>query len=115
MKVVERLMMEPPFRYVARRLLRPFATDPTVRARWDLSTRPAYLSGMMEAVRQAGEEGVEAISVIEFGVAEGEGMLAMEREAEALESESGIHITVFGFDSATGLPAALCAPLGPAS
>lgn len=104
MNPVERLMMEPPFRYVARRLLRPFAKASAIRSRWDLSIRPAYLTGLMEAVRQAADEGVDAISAIEFGVAEGEGLLAMEQEAAALESESGVQIRVFGFDLGTGLP-----------
>lgn len=104
MNFVERLMMEPPFRHLARQLLRPFVRAPSRRARWHLSPRPAYLMGMLEAVRQAAREGVDAISVIELGVAEGEGLLAMEKEAEALESVSGIRIRLFGFDRGGGLP-----------
>ena len=47
-----------------------------------------------------------AISVIEFGVAGGDGLLALEREAEAVEKELGVSIRVYGFDNGpAGLPA----------
>ena len=68
--------------------------------------RPAYLVGIHQAARRAIKEGVRAISAIEFGVAGGNGLLAIEREAGAVEAELGVSIRVFGFDNGpAGLPA----------
>ena len=61
--------------------------------------------GVVAAAVQATREGVKEISVIEFGVAGGEGLLALESESEVVERETGIRIRVFGFDNgANGLP-----------
>lgn len=100
-----RLAMEPPFRIVARALLARVKVSPAVRALWDLSARPAYLVGLLAAVEQAKRQKIDEIAVIEFGVAGGAGLLAMEYEAAALEREFNINIKVFGFDmGAAGLP-----------
>ena len=75
------------------------------RALWDLSKRPAYLVGVLAAAEQALAQGVSAISVIEFGVAGGEGLIALQNEAAAVESETGVEIKVYGFDMGPhGLP-----------
>ena len=51
------------------------------------------------------KEGIPAISAIEFGVAGGSGLLALEREAAAVEAELGVAIKVYGFDNGpAGLP-----------
>jgi hypothetical protein len=54
------------------------------------------------AARRAVREGVGEISVIEFVVAGGDGLLALEREAEAVEKEIGVAIRVYGFDNGPG-------------
>jgi hypothetical protein len=78
----------------------------STRALWDISARPAYLVGLLYAARRAIRERAREISVIEFGVAGGEGLLALEREAEAVEKELGVSIKVYGFDNGpAGLPA----------
>ena len=46
---------------------------------------------------------MEAISVIEFGVAGGNGLVALEKTAERVEKLVGIRIEVYGFDTGTGL------------
>jgi hypothetical protein len=75
------------------------------RADWDISARPAYLLGLIQAVRQAKKEGIRAISVAEFGVAGGQGLVILQNEAEAVERETGIEILVYGFDmGGSGLP-----------
>jgi hypothetical protein len=43
--------------------------------------------------------GVERISMIEFGVAGGRGLLAMEKTAELIEEMVGNGIDVYGFDA----------------
>jgi hypothetical protein len=47
----------------------------------------------------------DTISVIEFGVAGGNGLLNLEHHAEQVSSQLGIAIQVYGFDSGAGLPA----------
>ncbi|HUR41099.1 MAG TPA: FkbM family methyltransferase [Verrucomicrobiae bacterium] len=66
--------------------------------------RPNYLWGVMCAAGVARELGIPRISVIEFGVAGGNGLMHLERFAELVERVSGIGIDVHGFDSGVGLP-----------
>ncbi len=102
---LKRLAMESPFRLFVRAVLKGLPVSATTRALWDISDRPAYLVGVHYAARRALREGVSAISVIEFGVAGGDGLLALEREAAAVEAELGVAIRVHGFDNGpTGLP-----------
>lgn len=74
------------------------------RVRWNIAERPHYLLGVYRGAQQAKVEGVSEISVIEFGVASGAGLLALERCARDVEIETGVRIKVFGFDSGGGLP-----------
>src|SRR5262249_16807684 len=69
---------------------------------WDISARPAYLLGLVMAANQARIENRPEICAIEFGVAGGNGLLALQSEAEAVEKESGIAIKVYGFDMGSG-------------
>ena len=71
---------------------------------WDISPRPQYLTGVLAAADEALEEGVKEISVYEFGVAGGNGLLALSNIAAAVEIETGIRIAVYGFDTGAGLP-----------
>lgn len=64
-----------------------------------------YLIGVLRAADQALEEGVSKILAIEFGVAAGNGLLALQDIAEAVERETGVVIEVVGFDSGQGMPA----------
>jgi hypothetical protein len=104
--VLLRLAKEPPFRLLTRTLLKHLAVSVKTRALWDLSRRPAYLLGLVTAAEQARSENVREISVIEFGVAGGEGLIALQSEAAAVQRETGVGIKVYGFDAgAHGLPA----------
>src|SRR5687767_4483396 len=99
-----RLAMEPPFRVFVKRLLRLLPLSPGTREVWSLSSRPAYLSGLYAAAQVARAQDTPDIIAIEFGVAGGQGLLALQTEAEAVEKETGIGIKVVGFDSGVGLP-----------
>jgi hypothetical protein len=102
---LKKLAMEPPFRLFAQYLLKRLPVSVPTRALWDISDRPAYLLGLIFAASQAQQEGLRAFSAIEFGVASGSGLLALQREAEAVEAHTGISIQVYGFDKgAGGLP-----------
>jgi hypothetical protein len=55
--------------------------------------------------QRALQENIREISVIEFGVAGGNGLLVLQKEAEAVEKEIGVSIKVYGFDNGgEGLP-----------
>jgi hypothetical protein len=99
-----RLAEEPPIRLFAKSLITHIPASIRTKARWDAVDRPQYLAGVLAAADEALRDNLTAISVYEFGVAGGNGLLALERLSEAVEKETGISISVFGFDSGTGLP-----------
>lgn len=75
------------------------------RALWDISRRPNYLSGVLLAAEQARQQGIFEISVIEFGVAGGNGLVALQEAAADVERATGVQIKVYGFDNGPqGLP-----------
>jgi hypothetical protein len=67
-------------------------------------TRSQYGFGLLQAGRLAARIGVPRISAIEFGVAGGNGLLALEDHARRVTRETGVDIDVYGFDSGSGLP-----------
>jgi hypothetical protein len=97
-----KLLKEPPLRLFARKLFSMLPVSASTRGLWDISPRPNYLCGVLLAAQQAREEGVAAISAVEFGVAGGNGLVALQAEAEAVERETGVQISVFGFDNGPG-------------
>jgi hypothetical protein len=105
-RVVERLLFDTyPHRSIARELarrLRLFSYE------WRVSKgaveRPHYAYCVYEGARLAKRLGYKRISVIEFGVAGGEGLLSLEYHAEQTSKSLGIEIEVYGFDTAEGLP-----------
>jgi hypothetical protein len=74
------------------------------RLAFDAFDRPWYAHGIYEAARLAMMLGLPAVSVIEFGVAHGDGLAAMEDIAREIRKKFGIGIEIFGFDSGEGLP-----------
>lgn len=70
----------------------------------DSLKRPAYAFGIYTAAIQARLLGYESISVIEFGVAGGAGLLSMELLARRIGAYFDVTIEVHGFDSGVGLP-----------
>lgn len=72
--------------------------------RHESSPYPQYLWGTLCAAGLARALGHERTTVIEFGVAGGNGLLELERVARWVQGRSGVGIDVAGFDSGTGLP-----------
>lgn len=70
----------------------------------DCATRPQYVWGVVQGTALAKVLGISRISVIEFGVAGGSGLIALECIAQAVSKLTGIDIDVCGFDTGTGLP-----------
>jgi hypothetical protein len=74
------------------------------RVRFGIWERPHYAYGVNFAADMAKKLGLDAVSVIEFGVAGGRGLLSMEDAAERIGTHHGVKISVWGFDAAVGLP-----------
>jgi hypothetical protein len=71
---------------------------------YDVWDRPAYAYGVLRAAELARSLRVPAISVAEFGVAGGRGLLALERIARRISRDTGVVIQVLGFDAGDGMP-----------
>ncbi len=98
-KVSEEEAARSPFDYAHVNLLHE-----RIMARGGSSLRANYLYGVLHAARLAKVLGVPAISTIEFGVAGGRGLLALEKASVFAEEAFGVSIDVYGFDSGRGLP-----------
>ncbi|HEY6945735.1 MAG TPA: hypothetical protein VI431_11400 [Candidatus Acidoferrum sp.] len=69
-----------------------------------LNQRPPYVWGVVQGAALAGVLEIPKISVIEFGVAGGCGLVTLERIANAVAKMTNIQIDVIGFDTGLGLP-----------
>lgn len=67
--------------------------------------RPNYTWSVLHSARIARTLGIDRITVAEFGVAGGNGLVALEAAATAAEGFFGVGIDVVGFDSGGGIPA----------
>ncbi len=75
------------------------------RHRFGLVDRPAYAYGVRKAVAEASRLGHCGVTVAEFGVAGGNGLLALAEYARYFGAASGVQVDVVGFDLGDGLPA----------
>src|SRR4030095_11163560 len=66
--------------------------------------RPSYTWGVLHGVHLAKTLGINRWSIIEFGVAGGNGLISLDRIAERIEAILGVGIEVYGFDTGVGLP-----------
>lgn len=69
-----------------------------------VDTRSQYLWPLLHAAHAARALGVPRIAALEFGVAGGNGLLALERAAAAATRLSGTEVEIYGFDTGTGMP-----------
>ena len=69
-----------------------------------LGPRPNYAYGLLKACDLARFVGAKKVTACEFGVATGDGLLAMCDLAAQLEPETGVEIRIVGFDTGSGLP-----------
>src|SRR6185437_10631366 len=82
----------------------PFGSLRT-RVDYGIFPYPHYAYGLFWAAILAAALDIGRISAIEFGVAGGRGLVALERVASEISRETGVAIDVFGFDSGAGMPA----------
>lgn len=66
--------------------------------------RAWYGYPLLHAAWVARKLGHTRIAAIEFGVAGGNGLVALERHAELVKKETGVDISVYGFDTGKGMP-----------
>jgi hypothetical protein len=88
----------PPFYYEeSNRFFRKLVTQDRLR-------RPHYVWGAVQGVNLAKVLGYSRISFIEFGVAGGNGLTALESIAEKLQPDFNVEIEIHGFDAIGGMP-----------
>jgi hypothetical protein len=71
---------------------------------FDLAFRQYTAFCLLDAADRAASLGVKRISVLEFGVASGAGLLNICENAAAATRATGVEFDVYGFDTGTGLP-----------
>src|SRR5660397_98946 len=75
------------------------------RLEWDALDRPHYAYCTYQAARLAKALGLDAISVVELGVAGGNGLVLLEKLAGTIAEVVGVRIETIGFDAGGGMPA----------
>lgn len=84
----------------------PVALFGSTRAKvyFDLLLRQHHAYGLLRAADTALELGISRVVAIEFGVANGAGLLNICDIANRIQKETGVAFQVVGFDSGTGMP-----------
>ena len=75
-----------------------------MRVAFDLVVRQQYAFSILHSAERAKEFGKQGVTIVEFGVASGAGLLNMCKIAENASKSTGVEFRVFGFDTGTGLP-----------
>ncbi len=78
----------------------PYST----RLEFDALVRPNYGFCIYNAAQLAKSLGLKRISIIEFGVAGGNGLVNLEQHAEEISKALDIEFEIYGFDMGSGLP-----------
>ena len=99
MSIFTRISEEPPFRLMTYFLVKRFSSSIRSKNRWAAVDRPQYLAGVLAAADLARASAIPEISVIEFGVAGGSGLVALESYAKAVEAEpfNGAYLDSLGW------------------
>lgn len=89
-------------RYLDRRLN---FLDYRSKLNYGVLERPHFGHCLLHAALLARKLGHRRISAIEFGVAGGNGLVALEQHAIHVARETGVEIVTYGFDTGAGMPA----------
>jgi hypothetical protein len=71
---------------------------------FDLVRRRHYAYSVLRAADLAHDQNLRSVTIAEFGVATGAGLLNLCKLAELTTAETGIEVRVMGFDTGRGLP-----------
>ena len=106
LRAVVRAFEEPrPLRSLLLGLMGALRVGPyPLRVRLGCVPRPHYAHCVLGAADLARRLGIPRISVLEFGVAGGKGLLCLESHAREATRATGVAIEVYGFDTGSGLP-----------
>ncbi len=87
----------------------PVALFGSTRAKiyFDLLVRQHHAYGLLQAADRAAALGDKRVTVIEFGVANGAGLMNLCRLAEPISKATGIGFDIVGFDTGRGMPVPL--------
>ncbi|MEO5371828.1 MAG: hypothetical protein H7833_17310 [Magnetococcus sp. DMHC-1] len=95
-----------PLRTLAIKILYKLGIGPyPIRLELGAMDRPFYGYCLYHGARLAKKLGHKRISVLEFGVASGRGVVNLEYHAREIARDLSIEIEIYGFDSGEGLPA----------
>lgn len=71
---------------------------------YDLVIRSQHAFGLLNAADQAKTRGFTEITIIEFGVANGAGLMNLIAVADKVTKVTGVKIHIYGFDTGEGMP-----------
>jgi hypothetical protein len=75
-----------------------------MQVEFDLIERRRYAFALLQAADWANRYGTKHIHALEFGVAAGAGIVNLAWLAERVTKETGVKISIVGFDTGTGMP-----------
>ncbi len=76
------------------------------KVKWDLVVRQHNAYSILKAADAAKGLGLKTVSLIEFGVATGSGLMNMAEIARQVTETTGVEIKIYGFDTGKGMPPA---------
>ena len=71
---------------------------------FDLVLRQQHAYALLNAADQANKYGYHKVTIFEFGVAAGAGLLNLQDIARKITSTTGIEFDIYGLDTGTGMP-----------
>src|SRR5688572_3833960 len=71
----------------------------------DLLVRPHNAFAILRAAEYALGLGIRTVTLIEFGVARGAGLMNMAKIASRVTKATGVEFQLYGFDTGSGMPA----------
>lgn len=80
------------------------AAFPQVLTQAGQKLSPNYTWGVMQGLSLARALDIKRVSVLEFGVVGGRGLLALEQISQVFEPKFGVHVDIYGFDTGVGPP-----------
>ena len=90
---------------VVRALLKKTPMAPfSLRMAMDAFERPWFAHGVLQAAEMAARLRIPSIAIAEFGVASGNGLVALGKVAAEVERETRVCIEIYGFDTGEGMP-----------
>lgn len=94
-----------PFRSFIRLIIKRFKIGSYEnRVKMGAVERPHYAHCVYQAALLGKKLGYKKISVLEFGVAGGNGLIELEHHADEAGKITGVEVEVYGFDMGSGLP-----------